>query len=186
MNMTEKVLSELGNPRIRHSRWSQRVTADRREHVVYNSSFSGATTQRLELLWLLGKAGSSDLIPLPIESWSWEILDLRSEEPGPEALEVDMQVLRPMPDSKTELRQKVSRTSNYFRRKASAVLADAYALELLADLYEAGVMDKPDLDLCERCDALAKLAAANLCELGENIVYITPAGRQFIDRIQDA
>ena len=59
-------------------------------------------------------------------------------------------------------------------------------MRLLADLYEGGSIDKEDLGLCTKCSSLAKLTAANFCAVGAEVVYITPAGRQFIDRIEAA
>ena len=80
----------------------------------------------------------------------------------------------------------VDRASSYFRRKASAVLNDSNALRLLTDVYQVGVMEKSALGFCEQCSSLAKLVAANFCEIGVGTIYITPHGNQFINNIRDA
>ena len=72
----------------------------------------------------------------------------------------------------------------YFRRKTSEVLNDDAALRLLADIYETSVAEKASFD--QRGVALAKLTAANFCEIGAKVVYITDAGRRFIDAIKHA
>lgn len=70
----------------------------------------------------------------------------------------------------------------YFRRKISEVLNDDDALRLLANIYETSVVEKASFD--QRGAALAKLTAANFCEIGAKVVYITDAGRRFIDTIK--
>lgn len=85
-----------------------------------------------------------------------------------------------------EINLKLERVTDHFRRRTGAVLSNDPALRLLADLYEVGAMEKSDLGLCQRCGPLAKLTAANLCEVGVNIIYITPAGRQLINSIENA
>ena len=87
-------------------------------------------------------------------------------------------------DEETVLRLKMANATSYFRRKAGAVLVDQVALQMMADIYEARVVEKAKFD--QQGMALAKLTAANFCEIGANAIYITPAGRQFVDRIQDA
>lgn len=94
----------------------------------------------------------------------------------------DWQIL----DTETELRHKLANAAGYFRRKTSAVLNDDASLRLLADIHEAGVMEKSDFDPCEHGFALAKLTAANLCEIGANVIYVTPVGRRFIKTIENA
>ena len=90
------------------------------------------------------------------------------------------------PDPVEEMSFELERVTSHFRRKVGAVLGDDPALRLLADLYEVGSMEKAELDLCRRCGPLAKLTAANLCEVGVNVIYITPAGRRLIKTIEDA
>lgn len=97
---------------------------------------------------------------------------------------LDVNLFRSSPTSVMRLRMK--KVSQHFRHKAGAVLGDGGALRLLADLYEGGAIDKEAMGLCRRCSSLAKLTAANFCEVGVNVVYITPAGRRFIDRIEVA
>lgn len=72
----------------------------------------------------------------------------------------------------------------YFRRKISEVLSDDAALRLLADIYETRVVEKASFD--QRGTALAKLTAANFCEIGAKVVYITDSGQRFIDMIKEA
>ena len=77
-----------------------------------------------------------------------------------------------------------AKTKNYFRRKISEVLNDDAALRLLSDIYETSVVEKASFD--QRGAALAKLTAANFCEIGAKVVYITDPGRRFIDAIKQA
>ena len=94
----------------------------------------------------------------------------------------DWQIL----DTETELRHRLANATSYFRRKTSAVLNDDTALRLLADIHDAGVVAKSDFDPCEHGFALAKLTAANLCEIGADVIYITPVGRRLVKKIETA
>lgn len=57
------------------------------------------------------------------------------------------------------------------------------AVRLLARLYQAAVVNIADFDAREDGIALAKLTAANFCEIGAKSIYITEAGQNFIDAI---
>ena len=84
------------------------------------------------------------------------------------------------------LRQRLANANDYFRRKASEVLNDDLALRLLATLYQATIVDISKLDTCQYGIALSKLTAANFCEVGTDVIYITKSGRYFIDAIKNA
>ena len=84
------------------------------------------------------------------------------------------------------LRSKLDRVIRYFKRKTAAVLNDEDALQLLSELHESKLIEKKDIDPSKHCFPLSKLAAANLCEIGSNIVYITPNGKRLIDSIDNA
>ena len=84
------------------------------------------------------------------------------------------------------LRQRLANADDYFRRKASEVLDDDLALRLLAVLYEATIVHTTEVDTCQHGIALAKLTAANFCEIGVDVIYITKSGQQFIDAIENS
>ena len=84
------------------------------------------------------------------------------------------------------LRSKLNRVIRYFKRKTAAVLNDEDALQLLSELHESKLIEKKDIDPSKHCFPLSKLTAANLCEIGSNIVYITPNGKRLIDSIDNA
>jgi ABC-type branched-subunit amino acid transport system ATPase component len=76
--------------------------------------------------------------------------------------------------------------NNYFALKADEVLIDEPSLGLLAKLHEAVVVEISEFDACENGIALARLTAANFCEVGANVIYITEAGQRFVDSIMDS
>ena len=82
-----------------------------------------------------------------------------------------------------DLRRRLDRANRHFRRKAAAVLNDEAALRLLATMYTRVVVETDDFDFCEHGRALAKLTAANFCEISANSIYITKPGQRFIDNI---
>ena len=82
------------------------------------------------------------------------------------------------------LRHRLENANSHFRRKASAVFGDSCALALLESLYKDVVVDISDFDACENGVSLAKLTAANFCEVGANVIHITEAGQQFIDSLR--
>ncbi len=91
---------------------------------------------------------------------------------------------KPQINASENLRHRLANANSYFRRKASAVFGDRTALTLLESLYEDVVVDISDFDTCEKGISLAKLTAANFCEVGANVIHITEAGQQFIDSLR--
>ena len=81
------------------------------------------------------------------------------------------------------LRRRLDNFNRHFRRKAAAVLNDDAALRLLAAMYSNVVVETDEFDFCKHGRALAKLTAANFCEIGANSIYITESGQRFIDNI---
>lgn len=81
------------------------------------------------------------------------------------------------------LRQRLDNANNHFRKKAAEVFGDGDAVRLLARLYQAVIVDIADFDACKDGVSLAKLTAANFCEIGAKSIYITEAGQNFIDAI---
>ena len=86
-------------------------------------------------------------------------------------------------DSPESLRHRLDNANAHFRRKAAEVLDDEHALKYLDKLYRDVVIDIPDSELSQQELALAKLAAANFCEIGINAISITLSGRRFADSI---
>ena len=84
------------------------------------------------------------------------------------------------------MRQRLSNANSFFQRKASEVLTDEAALKLLAALYQDVVIEISEFDVCKNGISLAKLTAANFCEIGGDVIYITEAGQRFIDSIKDS
>ena len=118
------------------------------------------------------------------------LLDPIEEADGPMAFLVSAsRLLSRSGDTSTStesLRQRLDNANDYFRRKASEVFNDVAALRLLADLYEQVVVDVANFDPCENGIALAKLTAANFCEVGGSLIYITESGQRFVDSIEGA
>ena len=85
-----------------------------------------------------------------------------------------------------ELRDRLANANDYFARKAGDVLIDELALRLLATLYQEVVVDSSETGVSPLGIALAKLTAANLCEVDADSVFITKSGQKFIDAILDA
>ena len=81
------------------------------------------------------------------------------------------------------IQQRLDNANRHFRRKAAEVLADEDAVCLLADMYESINIVFDDFDACEHGVALARLAAANFCEIGARGIYITEAGQRFIEAL---
>lgn len=88
-------------------------------------------------------------------------------------------------DPARSLQQRLDNVNSHFRRKATEVFADDVALGLLAVLYQDSVIDLADFNACELGVPLAKLTAANFCEVGANVIYITESGQRFIASIQN-
>jgi len=81
------------------------------------------------------------------------------------------------------LRERLDNANNHFRKKAAAVFGDGDAVHLLARLYQAATVDIADFDARKDGVSLAKLTAANFCEIGAKSIYITEAGQNFIDAV---
>lgn len=82
------------------------------------------------------------------------------------------------------LRQRLDRVNAYFNRKAAEVCADEAALRLLAVLYQDGIIELAGFDAGKFGVPLARLTAANFCEVGVNVICISEPGQQFIEAIQ--
>ena len=82
-----------------------------------------------------------------------------------------------------DLQVRLDRANRHFRRKAAAVLNDETALRLLAAMYSKVVVETENFDFCQHGQALAKLTAANFCEISANSIYITKPGLRLIDNI---
>ena len=85
-----------------------------------------------------------------------------------------------------DLRQRLEEANDYFKRKAADVLNDEQALGLLCDLYETVVIDISEFDPCLNGISLSKLTAANFCEVGAKVIFITASGRHFVESIDQA
>ena len=81
------------------------------------------------------------------------------------------------------LHQRLDNANRHFRRKAAEVLNDEAAVLLLAQLYEQSTITLSGFDSCKHGVSLAKLTAANFCEVGANLIYITEAGQKFTESI---
>ena len=87
-------------------------------------------------------------------------------------------------DSTENLRHRLANANDYFHRKASEVFSDEAALELLITMDRDIVVDISDFNVCENGFSLAKLTAANFCEVGATVIYITEAGQRFIESLR--
>lgn len=86
-------------------------------------------------------------------------------------------------DVDQNIRRRLSQANTYFARKADEVFIDELSLKLLATLYEQTVVPTSELDVGTHGASLARLTAANFCEVGANVIYITEAGQQFVDSV---
>ena len=89
----------------------------------------------------------------------------------------------PNDKSATQLQQRLDNANRHFKRKAAEVFSDADAIRLLAKLYKSINLDIDDFDSCQQGIALSKLTAANFCEIGAKVIYITEAGQKFIEAL---
>ena len=85
------------------------------------------------------------------------------------------------PNETEELRQRLNMANNHFRWKAAEVFGDEDAVRLLAELYQRSTIKLAEFDTGRQGIALARLTAANFCEVGAKIIYITEAGQRFIE-----
>lgn len=88
--------------------------------------------------------------------------------------------------SRQDVRQRLDNVNLHFARKADEVFIDAPSLELLASLYASIVVPISEVDVGEQGTALARLAAANFCEVGANVIYVTEAGQRFVESIMES
>ena len=82
-----------------------------------------------------------------------------------------------------DLKLRLDNANRYFRRMAAAVFNDEEAMELLRSMYKDVLVKNEGFDFRQRWRALARLTAANFCELGADDIYITEAGQRFIDSL---
>lgn len=90
----------------------------------------------------------------------------------------------PDDDQAVGLQQRIDNINDHFHRKAAEVFTDDVALRFLAVLYQDSVIDLADCDAGQQGVPLAKLTAANFCEVGANVIYITESGQRFLESIQ--
>ena len=92
---------------------------------------------------------------------------------------------RKLPEDKstTQLQQRLDNANRHFKRKAAEVFSDPDAIRLLAKLYKSVNLEIDEFDTYRQGIALAKLTAANFCEIGAKVIYITEAGQKFIEAI---
>ena len=86
--------------------------------------------------------------------------------------------------SSENLRRRLANANDHFRRKASEVYNDQSALDLLTTFDRDVVVDISDFDTCSYGIPLSKLAAANFCEVGASVIFITDAGQRFIESLR--
>ena len=84
-------------------------------------------------------------------------------------------------DETEDLRHRLDMANNHFRWKAAEVFGDEDAVRLLAELYQRSTIKIAEFDTERQGIALAKLTAANFCEIGANLIYVSEAGQRFIE-----
>lgn len=89
-------------------------------------------------------------------------------------------------DSNENLQQRLANANDHFRRKATEVLNDESALNLLTSMHQDVIVEIVDFDFCENGMALAKLTAANFAEIGAKAIYITESGQRFVKSIENS
>ena len=103
----------------------------------------------------------------------WQQMSREPERTGPEQ----------DPGDASDARTRLDRVNRHFRRKAGAVFNDVDALGLLTRMNSKVVVETSDFDFCNDGRSLAKLTAANFCDVGANGVYINDRGRRFIAKL---
>ena len=125
-----------------------------------------------------------DLVSCPaasnVEDAKWTIPEVSDPHHHPPVRSLSR---RTISDSMSNLRFRLDRANRHFRQKAAAVLRDKNAVLLLAALYKQSNMRAEEFDTCAHGISLAKLAAADFCDIGSESIYITIAGREFIESI---
>ena len=89
----------------------------------------------------------------------------------------------PVDDPTWRLKQRLENANRHFEKKAAEVFSDKEAIRLLATLYESVNIEHDEFDACQLGLALAKLTAANFCEIGAKYIYISDAGQRFIEAL---
>lgn len=88
-----------------------------------------------------------------------------------------------VPKTQSQIQQRLDNANRHFKRKAAEVFSDKDAIRLLAELYESTNLSIEDFDSYRQGIALAKLTAANFCEIGAKYIYITEAGQRFTEAL---
>ena len=146
----------------------------------YDLPFSGDAIDE----WRSGSAGSARVIgsrgaiPLASQDVRVHVVNVPHHMVGLRSI-----LDKTLPASTEDLRRRLDNANRHFRRKAAAVLGDEDAVRLLAELYQSFNLDIEEFDTCRQGIALAKLTAANFCEVGAKVIYITEAGQSFIEAL---
>ena len=90
-----------------------------------------------------------------------------------------------MSNHQQTLQGRLDDINRHFRDRATEVITDQAALELLVDLHQKGSIHIELIDPARHALPLAKLTAANLCRIGVNVIWVTDAGNAFIKSLQD-
>ena len=85
--------------------------------------------------------------------------------------------------STARLQHRLDNANRHFKWKAAEVFGDEDAIRLLARLYQSINIELEEFDTCQHGMALAKLTAANFCEIGAEVIYITEAGQRFVEAL---
>ena len=152
--------------------WARR---GREHHIVWDEHSMMGTPNMpvIEVSWPYDE--------LSLQEWFFDYFRNRNFE---KMVPLSMETLRV--DHDVDLRHRLANANDYFRRKAREVLTDDDAVRLLARLYEVGTLDLAEIDTCRDGIPLAKLTAANFCQIGAKVAYITDSGLRFINSIKDA
>ena len=86
-------------------------------------------------------------------------------------------------DQVSDTGRRLDRANRHFRLKAGAVFNDPDALDLLTRMNSQILVETSDFDFCNDGRSLAKLTAANFCDVGANGIFITDRGRRFIAKL---
>ena len=122
--------------------------------------------------------GSNDEEPVVTHRLLFRELEPRAiSHVGPRVLGIG----RPITTPEDDLRHRLNNANAYFRRKASEVLDDPQAMDFVRTMYRDVVIDIPDFDAPNDAISLAKATAANFCEVGTNVIFITDPGRRFVE-----
>ena len=87
------------------------------------------------------------------------------------------------PEHEDQLQVRLENANQHFRRLAAEVLDDQEALRLLARFHQEGSIESTLL--LDQAIPLAMLTAANFCQVGANLIYITDPGIRFVNSLKD-